>query len=355
MKKSIYVLAVTLVIATLVISSTATISVNNSSKENDNKVNDYEPTPQPLATKTSYLSIPAAAFIPTDNIITYGNSGWYLYGVGVTKFYAPVFLPHKAKVTKVTFYWKDTLSPGNGWLQMKRSNMDEYTDSMTDIILTSGPGDGSSYDDTIDYADIDNSLHTYYLTLSLPDYRIGCYGVIIEYNYEPVSIPVNKINNKENQIHSIGVKNPVIYPQNGDSFIQRLKRLLTGEIIDVDISDSANINPSKINGTISTSTDIATGIIPYDNNPPYQENIGFTVDVSSKIPSGFTLIEVTAKGRKAHQMTGEIQDEAPLILYPTVNGTSIEILIWDADKDEYGGAGWPNMKASIEYTLFMEK
>lgn len=42
---------------------------------------------------------------------------------------------------------------------------------------------------------------------------------------------------------------------NDDSFIQRLKRLLTGEIIDVDISDSAAINSSKIDGVPSHDHD----------------------------------------------------------------------------------------------------
>jgi hypothetical protein len=167
------------------------------------------------------------------------------------------------------------------------------------------------------------------------------------------SIPIMKNNSDtDNSVSDYETSNA---PKNDDSFIQRLKRLLTGEIIDIDISDSANINPSKINGSISTSIDIATGNIPYDDNGPYYGGVGLVKDVSSKIPSGFTLIEVTAKGRKANQMTGEIQDEPPLILYPTVNGTNIEILVWDANNDEYGGAGWSNMKASITYTLFMKK
>ena len=54
-------------------------------------------------------------------------------------------------------------------------------------------------------------------------------------------------------------------------------------------------------------------------------------------------------------MTGEILDEPPLILYPTVNGTNIEIQVWDSDGVEYGGSGWNGMQTSIEYILFMKK
>ena len=47
MKKIIYVLAVTLVIATLVISSTATIPITRDTAETDNSVSDYEITVAP--------------------------------------------------------------------------------------------------------------------------------------------------------------------------------------------------------------------------------------------------------------------------------------------------------------------
>ena len=44
-------------------------------------------------------------------------------------------------------------------------------------------GNGSSYDDTIDYAAIDNAQHSYYLYCSLLSYRLSLYGVIIEYTF----------------------------------------------------------------------------------------------------------------------------------------------------------------------------
>jgi hypothetical protein len=115
------------------------------------------------------------------------------------------------------------------------------------------------------------------------------------------------------------------------------------------------VSKTAISSTGSTETDIVTGSILYDSNPSYMAGIGLAKDVSSEITPGFTLVDVTAKGRKAHQMTGAFQDEPPLILYPKVNGTNIEILVWDAVGDEYGGANWSSMKAHIEYTLFMKK
>ena len=61
---------------------------------------------------------------------------------------------------------------------------------------------------------------------------------------------ISIINNSTKIDDNISVYESTVAPKNDDSFIQRLMRLLTGEIIDVDISDSANINPSKIDENV---------------------------------------------------------------------------------------------------------
>jgi hypothetical protein len=101
--------------------------------------------------------------------------------------------------------------------------------------------------------------------------------------------------------------------------------------------------------------DIAIGDIPYDANGSYFPDIGLTKDVSAEIPAGFNLVAVVATGYKANQMTGARQDEPPLTLEPKVYGTDIEIRVWDASGDEYGGANWSSMSAHIDYTLFIKK
>jgi hypothetical protein len=128
--------------------------------------------------------------------------------------------------------------------------------------------------------------------------------------------------------------------------------------VDLYLDDIVQVSYTAVEqgtGAGSSQTDIVTGVIPYDNNPPYNTILGLIKDVSSEIPSGFTLVDVTAKGRKVDKMTGEIVDEPPLILYPKVNGTNIEIRVWAADGEEYGdGADWSGRTAHIEYTLFMK-
>ena len=100
---------------------------------------------------------------------------------------------------------------------------------------------------------------------------------------------------------------------------------------------------------------VVTGSIPYDGNGAYDAINGLSQDVSSLIPAGFTLVAAVATGYKAHQMTGARQNEPPLILEPKVSGSTFQTRVWDASGDEYGGANWSNMKAHIDYTLFITK
>jgi hypothetical protein len=67
------------------------------------------------------------------------------------------------------------------------------------------------------------------------------------------SIPISKNNSdSDNSISDYEISTA---PKNDDSFIQRLKRLLTGEIINVDIADDAAISSSKIDGVPSHDHD----------------------------------------------------------------------------------------------------
>jgi len=208
MKKSIYVIAVTLVIATLVISSTATIPITKNNPENDFKVSDDETVPEPLATQTDYFSIPAAAFIPESSSMTYSGSGNLIGGEG--EFYAPVYLPNEAQVTKILFFWSDYYGSGDGTASLLRYSFGApSTNTMGEASTSGSTGSGASEDTTIDNAEIDNSQYSYFVALDFPSGIINCYNVIIEYNYEPVSVPVNRVDDEENHVSNTVAKNPV--------------------------------------------------------------------------------------------------------------------------------------------------
>ncbi|MHC4624789.1 MAG: hypothetical protein ACYS4W_12900 [Planctomycetota bacterium] len=134
--------------------------------------------------RTGYLSLPAANFRPMREGYSYQNNGYELIGNVTVKsiYFAGVQLPHRATVTKVTFYWRD-YSSDTGTTYLYMSNFMGAAYEMATVDTTGTGGNGSSYDDTISYATIDNSQYAYYLRLLLPDGLVRAYGVVIEYTY----------------------------------------------------------------------------------------------------------------------------------------------------------------------------
>ena len=190
-KKFVGTLVCMLLITAAVLSATG-IMINSSSNVADSYIDHKtlldneisepaEPAPEPAVTKTGYLSIPAAAFNPKYNDVYYKNSGYHV--TGQAYFVAPVYLPHGVTVKKMTYYWVNEV-PASAWLFLSRNYMDGTTEDMANAWIDGGvTGNGNDTTDKIDYPEIDNSLYSYYLELCL-DVGMGCYGVIIEYNYK---------------------------------------------------------------------------------------------------------------------------------------------------------------------------
>ncbi len=140
---------------------------------------------------TSYLSIPAAAFVPQynyeDKTYNAGSIVRTLDGSPHTVFNAPVQLPHGATVTGMTIYWRDDLATGDGTVDLYRSNFHLLPISMATASTTGDSGvDSSSSTSSISYNPIDNSSFTYYLSARLPyesggSAYVGLYGVVISY------------------------------------------------------------------------------------------------------------------------------------------------------------------------------
>lgn len=130
--------------------------------------------------KAGYVSIPAAAFTPKNNGMSWTNDGYQV--TGSYRFIASVQLPHNAIVTKLSFYWKD-VAHADVSLALVRNNMDGSYDLMALAWTTGASGNGVSYDDTIDNALILNSQYSYYLSVSLQDAELYCNGAIIEYSF----------------------------------------------------------------------------------------------------------------------------------------------------------------------------
>jgi len=182
--------------------STDTIEKESNEKSVIIEEQDDDNPPQPLATKTGYLSIPAAAFTPVDNYCKWYNNGREYEGTGSA--IAPVFLPHKAEVTKVNFYWYDTNPSVSGILSLCRSKMDGFEEKMAQAYTDVG-GYGISYDDTIDYKEIENDIYCYYLKVGV-GYDYHTCGVIIEYTYKSIVSSENIADGDEAQVPNMVIK-----------------------------------------------------------------------------------------------------------------------------------------------------
>jgi hypothetical protein len=140
-----------------------------------------------------YISIPAAAFQPKAPGFNYSNYGSALYGENPGSYVAPLYLPHGAQLTRITFFWNDTnTTPGsNGAVTIKRSGFFGVESPMA-VLVTTDVVQGSTTTTTIDDAIIDNSQFQYYIEAGLPDWGSGhvtLFCVVVEYNF-PVYMPI---------------------------------------------------------------------------------------------------------------------------------------------------------------------
>ncbi|MBN1920175.1 MAG: hypothetical protein JW892_02935, partial [Anaerolineae bacterium] len=139
--------------------------------------------------KTSYISVPAAAFIPyasTNNPICltpyYINVGdrltVYDSPCTVSLFVAPVNLPHGATVTAMAFYYHDVDPGRDASVRLWR----DFDQLLATVTSTGDDGFGSNTTTEIDYAHVDNRSHTYFLEATLVTMQwVDLRFVVIEY------------------------------------------------------------------------------------------------------------------------------------------------------------------------------
>jgi len=152
--------------------------------------------------KKGYVSISPGAFTPAANGTKYwiglslgGGPGWagfdlFLQGWGY--FFAQVDLPHGAKVLNMTVCVTDELSDFDISIGLTRryigSMLKDWTENWMAWVKTVGtPGqDVLVYDDTINYAEVDNQHYSYFLYAIFLTYhwQLRLKGVVIEYEYQ---------------------------------------------------------------------------------------------------------------------------------------------------------------------------
>jgi hypothetical protein len=137
------------------------------------------------AEQTGYLVIPAAAFVPNVPSTVYNNGGDFLESTGLTEFYAPVHLPHGAKITQLAiWYSRDGVGP-TGFAFRRRSLPDN---SASNVALLSTPSTGGQYTATaLSITDpsvqiVNNARYAYFLEIGMSDQEIF-YSARIRYTY----------------------------------------------------------------------------------------------------------------------------------------------------------------------------
>ncbi len=147
---------------------------------------------------TGFVSIPAAAFRPYQGGGNFTNSGHTLEpdDAQTRLFLAPVYLPHEATVTKMTFYWSDGSDESNAKATLYRIDLAgseelmAYTESSGGFSssTSSQVATSSTSTTTIDYPTVDNSQYAYYVWLVLDVDGDGgktkAHGVVIEYTID---------------------------------------------------------------------------------------------------------------------------------------------------------------------------
>ena len=140
--------------------------------------------------KKGYISVSPASFVPEragTAVADYVRSIAYFSGTNYNGqgFYAQVQLPHGAMITNFTAF----VYFGSSYdlhVMLYRNNFNDTYDRMA-YICSGGSGFVTLNDDSIDYAAIDNTLHSYlvYVIFTNPtisaDLRL--YRVVIEYEY----------------------------------------------------------------------------------------------------------------------------------------------------------------------------
>ena len=114
----------------------------------------------------SPISIHPLQFHPLDD-----QTDYYCEQTGLRRradlaygmYYAPVFLPHGVTVTKLTLYaYRDDAAAAIN-IRLYRSTNSGVSVSMANVTADWIDGDGSAYDDSIDYAIVSNITYSYAL------------------------------------------------------------------------------------------------------------------------------------------------------------------------------------------------
>lgn len=150
-----------------------------------------------MAAISGYISVPAAAFHPTDSAATYTNYGRSLKSnsmTGSNQYVAEVYLPHGSTIDSLECLMADQMVLYEGSCELDVLMFNGTYQQMATVSTSGYMGFYTDYwTNTISYADVDTSQNAYFLSLYLPgngDLDVIWFGfAIIGYHYNAVYLP----------------------------------------------------------------------------------------------------------------------------------------------------------------------
>lgn len=140
-------------------------------------------------TRTGHISISPSAFQPHTEAYQFARTGYMLYTTSGDTYNAPLNLPDGSTVTKVTLYSRNSTASEDVTMYLRRSTVPSSTINtmaqVTSVYTTANSGYASDYDDSIDYATVDNESYKYWLQASFngTGANLQVTAVVIEYQY----------------------------------------------------------------------------------------------------------------------------------------------------------------------------
>ena len=146
----------------------------------------------PVPGGPGFISVSTFSFKPHNSLmnLSYGNAVMYNAGGSGGIYFAPVNLPHGASLTKVLFFYHDTVTEDMNFY-MERVNMFDGSTQVVASATSTGIAGNGYVESTIFERIINNQLYSYILRVDIPGGvggGLSLFTIRIDYSY-PVYLP----------------------------------------------------------------------------------------------------------------------------------------------------------------------
>lgn len=153
--------------------------------------------PEPIPGGPGFISVSTYGFKPyiSTDTMAYSNTGMYNDGATAAAYISPVNLPHGANITKVVFFYYDTIPSDEMTYYLQAVNM--FTGLITEVAGGSSNGaEGFGYVEIPIYEPlINNQLYSYGILTHIPGgfgTNLSLINIRIDYGYSSFLVNLQK-------------------------------------------------------------------------------------------------------------------------------------------------------------------